>query len=96
MSRCRYAAEVWIAGYRVLARCKRRAVLGSSGWHLHAADVPDLEPVGVRLGTDALIRWRSTSTRDFDATRDPLAHAQWPTPIRPVRDEPTTREGTRR
>ena len=47
----------------VEARCVRRSVLGSPGWHLHDAPLP--EPLwgmgGIR------IRWRSTNTADHHA-----------------------------
>lgn len=80
MSRCRYAAEIRdlhaiatrAEPRRWLTYCRRRNILGSSGWHLHDAPIPPI--VGAHRGLR--IRWRSSSAPDYheDHPRGPAAH----------------------
>lgn len=63
MARCPYAAEVWDwpRRKRHLVQCERRAFLGSAGWHLHRARLP--EPWRTHLQVN--VRWRSSSAPDY-------------------------------
>ena len=60
MRRCPYATEALIGDAVELLQCRRRTVLGSSSWHLHAATVP--YPILTSGGVS--VRWRSTSAPD--------------------------------
>lgn len=62
MKQCPYAAQILVRGTVVYARCERRSVLGSPGWHHHDAAVP---PICGMTGPGIRIRWRSTSAPDY-------------------------------
>lgn len=70
MKQCPYAvrflSDVPVKPALIEARCERRDVLGSPGWHLHDAPVP--WPLLAQGRTR--IRWRSTNTPDHYVRED--------------------------
>ena len=60
MSRCPYAAEVWLGGDRHLFRCERRR----AWWpHLHRAGIVGGVQLHAHPGVE--LRWSSMSTPDY-------------------------------
>lgn len=95
MKRCPYAVllieQRWEEQNRLHhARCERRNVLGSSGWHQHRARVPE-EVTLVHMNKNTRICWYSTNTPDYvaeDAPPEPSGVHPDADPLIHGRDQP--------